>query len=43
MVGTLPMPLSSPAAAIIRGRLYVTGGSPGGSVVQAGMWVRRAP
>ena len=41
-VGTLPMPLSSPAAAIINGRLYVAGGSPGGSVVQADMWVRTA-
>ena len=43
VVGTLPMPLSSPAAAIINGRLYVAGGSPGQSKVQADMWVRRAP
>jgi N-acetylneuraminic acid mutarotase len=43
LVGTLPMPLSSPAAAIIGGRLYVAGGSPGRSVVQADMWVRDAP
>ena len=43
LVGTLPMPLSSPAAAIIGGRLYVAGGSPGRSVVQADMWVKDAP
>jgi hypothetical protein len=43
LVATLPMPLSSPAAAIIDGRLYVAGGSPGSSVVQADMWVRTAP
>ena len=43
VVGTLPMPLSSPAAAIIDGKLYVAGGSPGDSIVQADMWVRRAP
>lgn len=43
VVGTLPMPLSSPAAAIINSKLYVAGGSPGASKVQADMWVRRAP
>ena len=42
-VGTLPMPLSSPAAAIIDGKLYVAGGSPGNAVVQADMWVAPAP
>ena len=42
-VATLPMPLSSPAAGIINGRLYVAGGSPGQSRVQADMWVRPAP
>ena len=43
LVGKLPMPLSSPAAAIIGGKLYVAGGSPNGRSVQADMWVRRAP
>ena len=43
VVGKLPMPLSSPAAAIIGGRLYVAGGSPNGSSVQGKMWVRDAP
>ena len=43
VVGTLPMPLSSPAAAIIDGRFYVAGGSPGQAVVQADMWVAAAP
>ena len=43
VVGTLPMPLSSPAAAIIDGRFYVAGGSPGRSAVQADMWVAEAP
>ena len=38
-----PMPLSSPAAAIIDGNLYVAGGSPGNAVVQADMWVTTAP
>jgi N-acetylneuraminic acid mutarotase len=42
-VGPLPMPLSSPDAAIIGGKLYVAGGSPGNSVVHAKMWVRDAP
>jgi N-acetylneuraminic acid mutarotase len=42
-VGRLPMPLSSPAAAIIGGKLYVAGGSPNGSRVQAKMWVHKAP
>ena len=39
---TPPIPLSSPAAAIIDGRFYVAGGSPGRSV-QADMWVADAP
>ena len=43
VVGKLPMALSSPAAAIIGGKLYVAGGSPNGRNVQADMWVRRAP
>ncbi|HIA47702.1 MAG TPA: hypothetical protein EYN96_06965 [Candidatus Hydrogenedentes bacterium] len=43
LVGKLPMPLSSPAAAIIGGKLYVGGGSPNGRSVQADMWVRSAP
>lgn len=43
LVATLPMPLSSPAAAIIGGKLFVAGGSPNGRSVQADMWVRAAP
>ena len=43
VVGKLPMPLSSPAAAIIGGKLYVAGGSPNGSSVQGLMWARDAP
>ena len=43
VVGKLPMPLSSPAAAIIGGKLYVAGGSPNGRSVQADMWVTNAP
>ena len=43
LVGKLPMPLSSPAAAIIGGKLYVGGGSPDGRSVGADMWVRSAP
>ncbi len=43
LVGKLPMPLSSPAAAIIGGKLYVGGGSPNGRSVQADMWVTSAP
>jgi N-acetylneuraminic acid mutarotase len=43
VVGRLPMPLSSPAAAIIGGKLYVAGGSPNGSSVRAAMWVSDAP
>jgi N-acetylneuraminic acid mutarotase len=38
VVAKLPMPLSSPAAAIIGGKLYVGGGSPNGRNVQADMW-----
>lgn len=40
VVAKLPMPLSSPSAAIIGGKLYVAGGSPNGSSVQGKMWVR---
>ncbi len=43
VVGELPMPLSSPAAAIIQGTLFVAGGAVGGSTVQAKMWSRPAP
>ena len=43
VIGKLPMPLSSPAAAIIDGRFYVAGGSPGRSAVQADMWVGELP
>lgn len=43
VVGTLPMPLSSPAATIIAGKLYVAGGSVNGGSVQARMWVTNAP
>ena len=43
VVGKLPMPLSSPAAAIIGGKLYVAGGSPDGGSVQGLMWVRHSP
>ena len=40
VIGSLPMPLSSPAAAIIRGRLFVAGGATAGSNVAARMWSR---
>lgn len=43
LVGKLPMPLSSPAAAILDGKLFVAGGSPNGSSVQGKMWVGDAP
>ena len=43
LVGRLPVPLSSPVAAIIGGRLYVAGGSLNGSSVEARMWVTDAP
>jgi len=43
VVATLPMSLSSPAAAIIGGKLYVAGGSPNGRLVQGNMWVRDTP
>ena len=43
LVGKLPMPLSSPAAAIIEDKFYVAGGSPNGRSVQVKMWVRKAP
>ncbi len=42
VVGKLPTPLSSPAAAIIDGKLYVAGGSLNGSSVQGKMWMRDA-
>jgi N-acetylneuraminic acid mutarotase len=41
LVGKLPAPLSSPAAAIIEGRLYVAGGFDGS--VKAEVWVCDAP
>ena len=37
------VPLSSPAAAIVAGRFYVAGGSPGRNAVQADMWMADAP
>ena len=43
LVGKLPRPLSSPAAAIINDKLYVAGGSPNGSSVRAEMWVADLP
>ncbi len=43
VVSKLPMPLSSPAAAIIHGQLFVAGGSPNGRSVQAKMWVQGSP
>ena len=43
VVGTLPMPLSSPAAAIIGGKLYVADGSPTRRSEQGNMWVWDAP
>ncbi len=43
VLGRLPRPLSSPAAAIIGGRLFVAGGSANGRDPQPGMWVRDMP
>jgi N-acetylneuraminic acid mutarotase len=43
VVAKLPKPLSSPAAAIIGGKLYVAGGRPNEGGVIADMWVRDAP
>ena len=47
VVAKLPTPLSSPAASIINGKLYVAGGahqnSTGEYIVQADMWVQEAP
>ncbi|MCP4170961.1 MAG: hypothetical protein GY758_09345 [Fuerstiella sp.] len=43
IVGELPRPLSSPAAAIIGDRLYVAGGSLNGADPQPGMWVSSVP
>ena len=43
LVGRLPVPLSSPAAAIIDGKLYVAGGSLDGGSVTARVWVTDAP
>jgi N-acetylneuraminic acid mutarotase len=43
IVGELPRPLSSPAAAIIGDRLFVAGGSLNGADPQPGMWVRSIP
>ena len=42
-VGELPIPLSSPAASIINGTLYVAGGASRGSNVQSKMWMRPIP
>jgi N-acetylneuraminic acid mutarotase len=42
-IGELPLPLSSPTAAVIAGKLYVAGGSPDGRSVQAKMWVGEVP
>ena len=42
-VGELPVPLSSPAAAIIQGNLYVGGGALAGSQVQGKMWTALPP
>ncbi|NKB33843.1 MAG: hypothetical protein GKR91_12160 [Pseudomonadales bacterium] len=42
-VGELPNSLSSPAAGIIDGVLYVGGGAYGGSTVQAKMWMAPLP
>jgi N-acetylneuraminic acid mutarotase len=42
-VGELPVPLSSPAAAIIQGKLYVSGGALAGSQVQDKMWTALPP
>ncbi len=43
LLGKLPMPLSSPAAAIVGDKLYVSGGSRNGSSVEAAMWVTELP
>ena len=42
-IGELPMPLSSPVAAIIGSQLYLGGGSPDGANPQPKMWVRQLP
>ena len=43
LLGKLPMPLSSPAAAIIGGRLYAAGGSATGRGAQSKVWVADLP
>ena len=43
LLGKLPMPLSSAAAAIIGGKLYAAGGSATGRGAQAKMWVADLP
>ena len=43
LLGKLPMSLSSPAAAIIGGKLYAAGGSATGRGAQAKMWVADLP
>lgn len=43
LLGQLPMPLSSPAAAVLGDKLYVAGGSPDGRSVQGRMWVAALP
>jgi len=42
-IGELPMPLSSPAGAIIGDQMFVAGGATPGSTVAAKMWVRPFP
>ncbi|MCH7672088.1 MAG: hypothetical protein IIB72_07975 [Proteobacteria bacterium] len=41
VIGSLPMPLSSPAAAIIEETLFLAGGATAGSNVAARMWSRK--
>ena len=43
VIGTLPVPLSSPASRIIGDQFYVAGGSLDGGSVQPKMWVTEAP
>ena len=42
-VGELPNPLSSPAAGIINGIMYIGGGAYQGSTVQSKMWMAPVP
>ena len=43
VIGKLPRPLSSPAAAVIGDKLYLAGGCPKWVDITAQMWVRDAP